>query len=49
MQDAEILTKKVLVILKQIEGFIQSQRLMEEQAEQARADAFEELKQMYNE
>lgn len=31
--DAEILTRKVLVVLKQIEGFIQAQRLAEEQSE----------------
>lgn len=45
--DAEILTKKTLVILKQIEAFIQSQRVSEEQAEEARAVAFDELKELY--
>lgn len=44
---AEILTKKALVVIKQVEQFIEKQRLAAEQAEQSRIDTFEEIKTMY--
>ncbi|KAM3136283.1 hypothetical protein pb186bvf_011582 [Paramecium bursaria] len=44
--EAEVLSRKLLAILKQVEGYIQTERIREDQAEQARVSAFTALKQM---
>jgi hypothetical protein len=43
LQEAELLTRKVLAIVKQIELFIQSQRTFEDQSEQAREELYQQL------
>jgi hypothetical protein len=46
-EEAEILARKVCRIIMGIEGFIQEQRMQEEQAELQRSEAFDALKTLY--
>ena len=48
-QEAEILTRKILNIIKQIEQFIHDQRLGEDTSEQAREDLFQETVETFTE